>query len=67
MKNINIDYEVPKYILEEIEEYTQETKEGRCRVMKWENIKGLMRLAIINNRLTKEQVQILENKYYIED
>lgn len=67
MENINIDYEVPRYILEEIEEYIEETEKGRCRVMKWENIRGLMRLAIVNDRLTEEQAQILQSKYYKEN
>lgn len=31
--------------------------------MKWENIKSLLRLAKINNRLSSEQVNLLIEKY----
>ena len=37
--------------------------EGRCRCMKWENIRSLLRLAVVNNRLTEKQAQYLEEKY----
>lgn len=31
--------------------------------MKWENIKSLLKLAIINNNLTKEQAQFIEEEF----
>ena len=31
--------------------------------MKWENIKTLLRLAVVNNRLTKEQAEFLEKEF----
>lgn len=46
---------VPYYILEEIIEYVELTKKGYSKCMKWQNIRALLRLAVINNRLTKRQ------------
>lgn len=59
---INKDFNVPYYIFEEIVEYIELTAQGNCKCMKWENIKSLLGLAKINNRLTNEQVEfIIEN------
>ena len=63
MEKINEDFNVPYYIFEEIVEYIEQTAEGRCRCMKWENIKSLLNLAVINNRLTKKQSELLQRKY----
>lgn len=54
---------VPKYIAEEIIEYIEQTAMGRCKCMKWENIKALLRLAIANGRITKEQAKYIENEF----
>ena len=42
-----VDFIMPDYIKEEIEEYIEETNQGRYRCMKWENIRALLRLAMI--------------------
>ena len=52
-----------KYKIDEIIEYVEQTAQGRCRCMKWENIRSLLRLAVVNNRLTEKQAQYLEEKY----
>lgn len=62
-RKINLDYNVPYYIFEEIVEYVEQTAQGRCRCMKWENIKELLKLAVMNKRLTKEQAENLEKTY----
>lgn len=31
--------------------------------MKWENIKSLLNLAVVNNRITEEQAQFLEKEF----
>lgn len=54
---------IPYYIQEEIEEYIKLTKEGKNKCMKWENIKVLLRLAVMNNRITKEDVKLIEKQY----
>lgn len=63
MEKINEDFNVPYYIFEEIVEYIEQTAQGRCRRMKWENIKALLGLAKINKRLTQEQVNLLIKEF----
>lgn len=63
MNKINEDFDIPNYIFEEIVEYVEQTAQGRCRTMKWENIKALLNCAKVNNRLTQEQVKFLMKKY----
>lgn len=54
---------VPNYIAEEILEYIEQTAQGRCRSMKWENIQALLGLAIINGRITREQADTIEKLF----
>lgn len=54
---------IPYYIQEEIEEYIQLTKEGKNKCMKWENIKVLLRLAVMSKRITNKQAKLIEEKY----
>ena len=63
MEKINDEFNIPYYIFEEIVEYVEQTAQGRCRCMKWENIKSLLNLAVINNRLTREQDNYLKEKF----
>jgi hypothetical protein len=58
---------IPDYIIEEIEEYTEQTKQGRSRCMKWENIRILLGMAVINNRITRAEADIIEEKYCLEN
>ena len=48
---------------EEIVEYIEQTTKGRCRCMKWENIKSLLKSAQVNNRLSEQQVEFLIKTY----
>ena len=63
MEEINKDFDVPYYIFEEIIEYIELTAQGHCKTMKWENIKSLLRLAQMNKRLTKEQVDFIIKEF----
>lgn len=63
MNTINEEFNIPYYIFEEITEYIELTAKGNCKCMKWENIKSLLNLAVINNRLTKKQSEFLQKKY----
>lgn len=63
MEKINEDFNIPYYIFEEIVEYIEQTAQGRCRCMKWENIKSLLRLAQKNNRLSEQQVKHIIDTY----
>ena len=64
MEQVNQEFNVPYYIFEEIIEYVELTAKGYCKCMKWENIKTLLRLAVVNNRLTKEQAEFLEKEFW---
>ena len=56
MKKINKDFNIPYYIVEEL-------LESRCNPMKVDNLKLLIRMAVFNNKLSKEQGEFLENTY----
>lgn len=63
MKSINEEFAVPYYIFEEIINYIELTSKGYCKCMKWENIKSLLKLAVITNKLTIEQAKFLESNF----
>ena len=63
MNTINEEFNIPYYIFEEITEYIELTAKGHSKCMKWENIKSLLNLAVINNRLTKQQVELLQQRF----
>ena len=63
MEEINKDFNIPYYIFEEIIEYIELTAKGKCKTMKWENIKSLLNLAVINNKLTNEQARYLKETF----
>ena len=62
IKSINFD--VPQYITEEIDQYIKDCENGKFKCMKRENIKSLIGLAVVNNRITKEQGNYLKNFLY---
>lgn len=63
MEQVNKDFNVPMYIVEELVDYLELTAKGYSKCMKWENIKSLFKLAQMNNRLTENQVQYIINTY----
>ena len=63
MSTINEDFNIPFYIVEEIISYVEETAKGRCRTMQFENIKALLRLAQVNERLSERQVEYIKKRY----
>lgn len=63
MEKIKEDFNVPYYIFEEIVQYIELTAQGHCKTTKWENIKKLLRLAKIHNRLTDAQVKYIIDTY----
>ena len=54
---------IPDYIKNELDEYIKSTSIGKSKPMKWRNIKSLLGLARMNNRLTHEQVEFIIKKY----
>ena len=63
MDEINKDFSIPFYLVEEIVDYIELTAKGYSKCMKWENIKLLLRLAQVNNRLSSEQVNFIIETY----
>lgn len=64
MKNtINEDFMIPFYIAEELIDYIELSAQGHCKSTKWENIKALLRLAKVNNRLSEQQVKHIIDNY----
>lgn len=63
MERINEEFNIPYYIIEEIVEYLELIAQRKCKTMKWENIKSLLKLAKVNNRITKEQMDYIIEKY----
>jgi len=63
MEKINEEFNMPFYLVEEIINYIELSAQGYCKTSKWNNIKSLLRLAKINNRLSSEQVDFIIEKY----
>ena len=63
MNLINEEFNIPYYIFEEITEYIELTAKGHCKCMKWENIKSLLNLAVVNKRLSRQQAEYLQLKF----
>ena len=63
MEEIKKDFSIPYYIFEEIVQYIELTAQGHCKTMKWDNIKSLLRLAQVNNRLSEKQVEFIIDKF----
>lgn len=67
MEQLNKEFSVPYYIFEEIVDYVELTVKGYSKCMKWDNIKSLLKLAVINNNLTKEQAKFIEKEFNREE
>ena len=58
---------IPNYLFEEIAEYLETTAKGKCKFSKWNNIQALLRLAVVNDRITEEEAKYIKEKYCRED
>lgn len=63
MEKINEDFNIPFYIVEELVDYIELTAKGYSKCMKWENIKALLKLAQVNNKLSEMQVEYIIKTY----
>ena len=63
MEQVNKDFNVPMYIVEELVDYLELTAKGYSKCMKWENIKSLLNLAVVNKRLSRQQAEFLEKEF----
>lgn len=57
MKQFNEEFNIPYYIFKEITECIELTAKGYSKCMKLENIRNLLRLAVVNQRLTELQAK----------
>ncbi len=55
MGELAVGFNIPEYITEEVKEYIKDESNGKNRYMKFENIRALIGLAILNDRITKEE------------
>ena len=60
---INKEFNVPYYIFQEIVDYIELTAQGKNKTAKWENIKTLINLAVLNKHITKTQADFLTKTY----
>jgi len=60
---INNEFNIPYYIFQEIVEYVELTALGKNKISKWENIKTLINLAVVNKHITREQGDFLVRIY----
>ena len=63
MKEINKDFDIPYYVFEEIIKYVlikDKTNQD------WNKVQYFINMAVINERLSKEQARKLKEKYFIE-
>ena len=58
MEQVNKDFNVPMYIVEELVDYLELTAKGYSKCIKWENIKSLLKLAQIKKGLQKNKLII---------
>lgn len=63
MEEINKEFNIPYYIFEEIVEYIELKGKNHNKPMKWRNIEALLRLAILNKKITKEQADFLIQRF----
>lgn len=62
MNQTTINYDVPQYIIDEVNDYIYDVKNKKNRCMKLENIKSLIGLAVLNKRITRNQGMDILNK-----
>lgn len=62
LRELNI--QIPQYILDEIELYLWKKENGNSGCATFDNIIALIGLAVLNERISKEQAQRLREKMY---
>ncbi len=54
----------PDYIIDEIDRYLWKRKHGNSSVSTFYNVLALIRLAVVNNRINKEQAKAIKDSIY---
>ena len=63
MYEINKEFDIPFYIFEELIDYVELSAKGYCKILKWNNIQKLLKLAQVTNKLTEQQVEFIIKTY----
>ena len=63
---ISEKYNIPFYLLEEIYEYVNSCTDGESNATKWGNINTLINLAVMSERLSREE-SIEIKRYYCKE
>lgn len=64
---VNKEFDIPYYIFQEIVDYIELRAKGVNKVSKWENIKALINLSVLNGHITLSQADFLLNTYNREE
>lgn len=57
---ISKNVKIPDYILDEIEKYKWKKQNNNSGIATYYNILSLMRLAVVNNRITEQEAKYIE-------
>lgn len=57
---ISKNVKIPDYILDEIEKYKWKKKNNNSGIATYYNILSLVRLAVVNNRITEQEAKDIE-------
>lgn len=52
--------DIPDYVQDEIDKYKYKKQNGNSGIATYHNILALIRLAVVNNRITEEQAKKIE-------
>lgn len=55
-----MELDIPDYVQDEINKYQYKKKNGNSGIATYHNILALIRLAVVNNRITEEQAKKIE-------
>ena len=53
---------IPNYVAEEFEKYREQKANNKASIITYENIKGFIRLAYVNGRISDEEKENLFRK-----
>lgn len=61
---INANFDIPYYIFDAIVKYYESSKDGVYNQSKWEEVKLLLNLAVLNNRITTDQLNFIIETFH---
>lgn len=61
---INANFDIPYYIFEAIVGYYESLKDGVYDKCKWEEVKILLNMSVLNNQITTEQSDYIKETFH---